>query len=304
MDLKRLLPIVAIILLVILTGCTVTKQYPSLDLNDIEVQPDSPQEFSETFRVALAAITSTQSSIVYYEELLDLLEKELGRPIEIIQRNTYAEINELLRTGQVDLAFICTYAYVSGHDQFDLELVAAPVKDGQAQYQSYIIVRQDSGIDSFDRLKGKRFAFSDPMSTTGYLYPMSLLKKQGKGPEMFFADFCFTYSHDNSTRAVFEGIVDGAAVESLVYRQMAEKEPQITGALKIINKSSFFPSPPVVVRAGLPEELKKQLDEFFLNLSNDEEGKRILTNMGLDGFIQVEDSLYDNVRTMGKVVQP
>ncbi|GAW91242.1 phosphate/phosphite/phosphonate ABC transporter substrate-binding protein [Calderihabitans maritimus] len=301
---RLLLLVIGLVLLLFFAGCSRTKDYPQINFQDLEITESFKKNTEQdSLRVALSSITSTRKSISYYEELLRLLEKTLGRPIEVVQRNTYAEVNELLRTGQIDLAFICTYSYVTGHDQFGLELVAAPVRDGKTKYQSYIIVRKDSEIDSFEQLEGKKFAFTDPMSTTGYLYPMALLREQNKEPESFFSDYSFTYSHDNSIKAVQQGVVDGAAVESLVFKHMAEKEPEIINDLKIIKKSPAYFSPPVVVRPGLPEELKKQLKEFFINLDSSGEGRYILDKMGLEGYRQVEDSDYDSVRLLGKVVQ-
>ncbi|MBO8168902.1 MAG: phosphate/phosphite/phosphonate ABC transporter substrate-binding protein [Thermoanaerobacteraceae bacterium] len=297
-----LMLVLFLLLSLVVDGCGETGQYPYIDFNDTEqVQNVAKKSEDMPLRVALAAMTSTKSSISYYEELLDLLSKTLNRPVKLIQRNTYAEVNQLLRTGQIDVAFICTYSYVTGHDQFGLELVAAPVKNGEPKYQSYIIVRRDSGIESFADLKGKKFAFTDPMSTTGYLYPMSLLKKQyNSSPEKFFADYIFTFSHDNSIKAVSHGIVDGAAVESLVFKHMAENEPEVTSKVKIIKKSSEFASPPVVARPGLDKSLKRQLVRFLTTLDDTEQGRKILAKMGLEEFRQIDDAAYDSVRALGR----
>ncbi|SJZ89589.1 substrate-binding domain-containing protein [Selenihalanaerobacter shriftii] len=274
-----------------------SKQVTRSDLKVTQVKHNDP------LRISLAAITSTKESITYYEKLLTLLEEKLDRPIEIVQRKTYSEVNELLRTEEVDMAFICTYSYVSGHDSFGLELLAAPQKDGKANYYSYIIVREDSGINNFDDLQGKRFAFTDPMSNTGYNYPMTLLKWRGKRSENYFKSYIFTYSHDNSIKAVMEGIVDGAAVDHMVYKYFLKINSQNKDSLKVIKKSPKFTTPPVVVRPGLNSETKQKLQNFFMTLDESSNGKDILKNMGLDGYEIVSDKDYNSVRKLRKELE-
>ncbi|SDC00203.1 MULTISPECIES: substrate-binding domain-containing protein [unclassified Candidatus Frackibacter] len=278
--------------------------YPFVSFNeriaksDLKLVKANNTKKSDPLRVSLASITSTKESVTYYEELLVLLEKKLNMPVEIVQRKTYSEVNELLRAGEIDMAFICTFSYVSGHDSFGLELLAAPQKDGVAKYCSYILVRQDSGIDSFTDLQGKRFAFTDPMSTTGYTYPMALLKRRGMNPENYFSSYIFTYSHDNSIKAVTEGIVDGAAVDHMVYQQLLKTNLQGKDNLKVVKESPKFTTPPVVVRPGLDVEIKQNLQEFFMTLDESPNGKEILKNMGLDAYKKVSDSDYNSVRKL------
>jgi phosphonate transport system substrate-binding protein len=90
----------------------------------------------------------------------------------LIQRGTYAEINELIRTGGADVAFVCGGAHVDGQHEFGMKLLVAPQMRGETMYFSYIIVPRDSNAQSLTNLRGKRFAFSDPLSNSGYLAPL------------------------------------------------------------------------------------------------------------------------------------
>jgi len=117
---NRYLTMLIIVLLFtfLVSGCGQTENPPYIDFQDREVIQNTkltPEQIP--LRISLASITSTQNSVSYYEELLDLLSETIERPVKLVQRNTYAEVNELLRTGQIDVAFICTNAYVTGHDQ-------------------------------------------------------------------------------------------------------------------------------------------------------------------------------------------
>ena len=118
-------------------------------------------------------------------------------------------VDTLIEHGEVDLAFVCTSAYVAGHDHFGMELLAAPEVDGQQVYYSVLIVPADSPAQEMIDLQGKVFAFTDPMSHSGRVYPTYLLQQLGTTPEEFFSRTFFTYSHDKAIEAVTESDKSG-----------------------------------------------------------------------------------------------
>jgi len=173
------------LLTVFISGCNdVPNDSIDISLKNMEaVDNNKHEDKSNILRVAFSSITSPKESIIYYSDLLKYIEKELNIKIEVIQRKTYQEVNDLIEAGEVDLAFICTYAYTLGTKQFGLQPFLVPQKNGKITYQSYIIVPQDSSIINFDEFKGKRFAFTDPLSNTGFLYPKYLLKQKKETAE-------------------------------------------------------------------------------------------------------------------------
>jgi len=305
---KIRLPITVLILIVVLTafisGCiNLPNDSIDISLKDMEHVDNNrkQEEKSNTLRVAFSSITSPKESIIYYSDLLKYIENELGMKVEVIQRKTYQEVNDLIEAGKVDLAFICTYAYTLGTKHFGLQPFLVPQKNGKVTYQSYIIVPQDSTIFSFDELKGKRFAFTDPISNTGFLYPKYLLK-QKRETESFFKHTMFTYSHDNSIKAVADKLVDGAAVDGLVFDYLIDRKPEIRDKVRIINKSEEFGIPPVVVSPKVSTETKDKLKRIFLNLHNSEEGRVILEHLKIEKFLEQEDGNYDSIREMANEV--
>jgi phosphonate transport system substrate-binding protein len=264
----------------------------------MESTEELPQEEQEVLRVAIACIVSACESIVTYEALLNYLQDYIQMPIQVIQRGTYAEVNDLLRAGTVDLAFISSYSYVTNEREFGCELLAVPVLEGQMPYCSYIIVHQDSMISSFEELRGKSFTFTDPGSTMGRLYPLYLLKQMGEKPDDFFSYHIFTYSSDNAMRSVADFLVFGAAVNSLVYHHLTQREPVEFKDLVVIHKSESLSTNPVVTKAGLNEEMKEKLRSFFITMHKTEEGRRILSDLKFTRFEAKDSSYYDDIRLM------
>lgn len=204
----------------------------------------------------------------------------------------------MIEAGDVDVAFVCGRPYIDGHDEIGLELLVAPQVHGKTVYYSYVIVPTNSPTERFDELRGKTFAFADPMSNSGKLAPTYLLAQIGETPGSFFREFVYTYAHDKSIRAVAQGIVDGAAVDQLIWDYLDTTNPELTAETRVIETSGPYGMPPVVVRPGLDPELKERLRHLLLSMHEDDRGKEILEGMMVDRFVAIDDSAYDSIREM------
>ncbi len=254
------------------------------------------RESQPPLRVAIAAVISPRESFRYYDDLLGYLSQRLGRPVERLQRPTYAETNDLIRYGGADVAFVCTLAYVVGHDTFGMELLAAPIVNGRQTYRSLIIVPSRSDARDVDGLRGRRFAYSDPLSNSGRLAPVDMLLQRGEDPDTFFRRAIFTYSHDKSIRATADALVDGAAVDSLVYATLASADPAIEAQTRVVWASPEFGTPPVVVNPSLDKSLKADIARLLRDMHVDSEGRDILDVLAIDRFAPISNSAYDPIR--------
>lgn len=294
---KTLCAAIAVLMLSCIAGCKKEEQKKIvLEQVKTEVRENSAQE--KYIRIAVGGMITPKEGIAYYRQFLDYVQEKLGTKVYYVDREDYAEINEMLRTKHLDAAFVCSGPYVDGHKQFKLELLAAPQAYGATVYYSYIIVAKDSPLRSFNELRGRRFAFTDPLSNSGKLAPTYMLAKMNETPESFFKSFIFTKAHDKAIKAVAQGIVDGAAVDSLIWEYLNKTNPEFTSKTRILKKSPPYAIPPVVVPAGLDPVLKKQLKQIFLNAHTDPEGREILYKMMIDRFVVINDSAYDSVREM------
>jgi len=279
-----------------------TTAVPSIDLTNLQPLPTSADTEVELLRVAIAAVFSPQGSAESYAPLLDYLSAKLGRPIERVQRRTYAEVNDLLRTGDVDLAFVCTSSYLLGHEQFGLELLVVPQVNGKTTYSAEIIVATKSSISEVADLQGKVFAFTDPTSFSGRIYPAYLLQQMGVVPESFFSRFFFTYSHDKAIYAVAEGQADAASVDSLVLDFALKRDPALMQKIRVIHTSPAFGIPPVVVSPSIRPQLRAVLTEILLNMNLDSDGLIALQVLDYDGFITSSDDNYQSAKEIESAV--
>jgi len=288
-----------------LSACSNNETLPNVQLSRIPAQKLSTpyQVGDQVLRVAVAPVNSPRETLTLYQGLVTYLGQRLGRPAELLQGKTYAEINDLVRSGDVTLALVCTNAYLEGQADFGMEALVVPQVEGKTVYYSYLIVPQDSLVNSLEGLAGRTFAFSDPLSNSGRLVVVYRLQQMGERPETFFQRHIFTYSHDNSIKAVAQKLVDGAAVDSLVYDDLAIRQPELVARTRIITRWGPYGINPLVVHPRLDSALKARLRELLLTMPQDPEGQAVLAKLRVDRFVLPDETSYDSIRVMRAAVR-
>ena len=286
-----------------MTGCSNNEGVVAINLSNTQkLDTKSDHSGNEIIKIAVGGMITPKEGFMYYKKFLDYIGDRLGKKVKFIDKESYAVINDMLEAGNVDVAFVCGGPYVDGHKKFGMELLVAPKAYGETVYYSYIIVHKGSSIKSFENLRGKKFAFTDPLSNSGKLAPTYMLAKMQESPKTFFGSSEFTYAHDKSIQAVAEGVVDGAAVDSLIWEYVNRISPEHASKTTIVRKSDPYGIPPVVVRPDMDPSIKKELKEIFLKVHEDKEGREILKGMMVDKFVVIDDSHYDSIREMKQFI--
>lgn len=268
-----------------------------------EPRTSSPETYSEfmpgkspNLRVAVAPLMSPERTYPLYLPIVKYLAARVGKKPQLIERQTYSEVNELVRENACDLAFVGDYPFVLGERNFGMRALVVPQVQGQITYQSYVLVPHHSGAKSLLDLKGKKFAFADILSNTGWLFPAVWLKKNGANAESFFSSYFITGSHDLSIQAVISGLADGTAVNSQIYDLMVDQNPQILKETRLIQKSPLYGIPPVVTSKNIDPVLRASLLKALLGMHQDPEGKKALAGLRIEKFRVADPALYDSVR--------
>jgi phosphonate transport system substrate-binding protein len=225
------------------------------------------------------------------------LEERMQRPIEFVTRSSYREISDLIRSSQLDFAWICGYPYVRYRDE--LHLVAVPVWQGKPLYRSYIIVAADdrrTGAVAEDH--AGVFAYSDPDSNSGHLYPRFALIRGGRDPDAFFSRTFFTWAHRLVVRAVAEGVAHGGAVDGYVYDMVATLQPQLVARTRIVQRSPYFGHTPFVARHDIDADDERRFFDALASMTVDPRGQALLRAMQLDGFVRGTGALFDSIAEM------
>ena len=249
-------------------------------------------------RIAVASMLTPSSNFEAYGSLIEYMGTHMGRRTSLVQRSTYGEVNELIADGDVDLAFVCSGAYIELRQRGEARLLVVPVVDGATTYHSLILARQHLVVSSLDDLRGSTFAFVDPLSNTGFLFPSWCMKQRGETAESFFSETVFSNSHEYSIGMVAGGMVDAAAVANLVFDAVVAERPELRDKVQIVEQSMGFGIPPVVVRTGLDESLEASFRHVLLSADEDEHGQAALDRLGFDGFVLGDEAAYDRGEQM------
>ncbi|WP_405738719.1 phosphate/phosphite/phosphonate ABC transporter substrate-binding protein [Anaerovibrio slackiae] len=248
-------------------------------------------------RIAFASVISPIETRKSYQKMVDYIAGELGRPAVLVQRKTYEELNMLLAGGEADIAFISTGAYTSYNGMIPLELLAMVQTDGTVFYKAYFIVNADSNITTFSQLRGRTFAFTDPLSYSGRLaVDYMLMEEYQATPEKFFQRCFYTYSHDRSLWAVENKLADGAGIDSQIYDYARKNDSRLEEKIRIIGVMKPTPTGPVVMRQDLPTETKQRLQEIFFHMDENPEMAEVMRQVIIDKFVSPQPEVYDELK--------
>lgn len=287
--------ILSLIIISICAGCG--NKNVQIDFTKIqENTPKSVVSNEPPLRVAFASVITPQKTRHTYQAIINAISKEMNRPVILLQRKTYEELNILLANGEADIAFISTGAYASYHGIHPIELLSMVKTNNTIFYQTYIIVPSDSKITAFEQLRGHTFAFTDPLSYSGKMAIDNLLYKYKDTPESFFSNYFYTYNHDKSLVAVADHLADAASIDSQVYDHILTTNPKLAARVKIIERLEEAPTGPIVVQSTLPLKDKQKLQDILFNLHNNKDIQPQLSNIMIDQFVPPQPNLYKKLK--------
>ena len=255
---------------------------------------------SDKLTIGLIPSEDSQAMIEASKQVLSRLESTLGMPVVPYVATDYNGIIEAGRSGKLDVAYLGPFSYVLATSVADVEAFAVAVtkKTGQSAYHSVILARKDSGIRELADLKGRTFAFVDPSSASGHLFPKAGLEQAGFDPGTLFSRVIFSGSHDASILAVENHKVDAAAVADRIFSSAAAKQMIKQDDFQVVWSSRPIPESPMVWRKKLDPALKLKVAAALASIKDVPWGDQGV----LDGFQPTTDSAYDVVRDTAKVL--
>ncbi|MDQ0083071.1 phosphonate transport system substrate-binding protein [Variovorax boronicumulans] len=251
--------------------------------------------------IGLIPAEDSQAMIESSRQVLDSLQQQLGMPVKPFVATDYNGVIEALRSKKLDVAYLGPFSYVLANQIADVEAFAVAVtkKTGQSSYKSVIIARKESGLAKTADLKGRTFAFVDPTSASGHLFPKAGLLQAGYDPETFFSRVIFSGSHDASILAVGNKKVDAAAVADRILASAIAKGQVKADELEIVWSSNPIPESPMVWRKDLDPALKAKIAKALANVKDLPWGDQGVLN----GFQPTNDAAYNVVRDTAKVLK-
>jgi phosphonate transport system substrate-binding protein len=262
-----------------------------------------PSNSAKILRVGFVPAEDAQQVIQNAQPIVEILQKQLGMEVQPFVATDYTGVVEALRVNKLDVAFLTPASYVLAKNEANVRVVLKSERKGSPYYYAAIITRADSGIKSLEDLRGKTFAFGDPLSTSANVFPRKMLYERGIDPVRDFKQILYSGGHDATVLAVLNGKVDAGATyanspdsqDTAWMRYL--KKPEDIKKIRAIAFSEPIPADNLVLSGSLDERIAKKVEEIFLNLSRDPQGKKMLRDLyQIDGFVPATDKDYDSVR--------
>ena len=244
--------------------------------------------------MGLSPIANSEKLIEDTAPLHKMLGDEIGRPVEGFIATNYIGVVEALGTGTIDFALIPPFAYILANKKNGTEALLTSInKHDEPGYYSVLLVRTDSGIEKVEDLKGKKVAFVDPSSTSGYIFPAVILKDHGIDIEKDIT-YQFAGGHDKALQLLVNGDVDAIGTYEDAITKFAKEFPEVTEKVKVLQKSDLIPGITLVVSSKVDDATKQKIKDAFLKVTSTQEGQDLTLKLfGIKGF---EEANIDNYK--------
>jgi phosphonate transport system substrate-binding protein len=230
--------------------------------------------------ISLVPSKDTKSLMHSAGELSDWLHKETGYSFDINIPTSYVAVVEAIGSKRVDIAYLNTTNFFMAEEKYGAEVQFITLNiDGQAQYKGQFIVRADSPIHKLEDLKGKKIAYVDPTSASGYILPAYLLKSKNVKP----AEAVFAGKHDSVVSMVYQKQVDvGTTFYALpekngepmdARRLVAAQYPDVWQKIRILDFTVSLANDALVFRKDLEPVIKQNLIKAIEKWAASPEGK-------------------------------
>ena len=231
----------------------------------------------------------------------EFLKKDTGLHFEIKVPLNYISVVESFGSKKADIAIINTFGYILAREKYNVTARLRGVHYGRRTYNGQIIVRKDR-IKKIESLQGKKFAFVDPASASGYLMPTHLLKEKKIQP----SETIFAGRHDTVVIMVYQGKVDAGAT---FYSPAAEGNPQdarklvktqypdVFDKLQILTLTDDIPNDPIIFSQEFPLELQNKIVQSLKKWIRTPEGALAMMDLyNMNDLSDTSDAEYDQIR--------
>lgn len=250
----------------------------------------------QPFVVSGVIINSDSASLI--ERFIKHLSTRAGYPLRVVYVNKYSELSRILRKNPKAIGWTCGAPYVQDSESAGQQLIAVPLFNKKPTYHSLILTRSNRTEKTLADFKNGVLAYSDPRSNSGFLSPKYALHNQGIDINEHFRLLLNTGSHEGSIEALIDGLVDVAAIDEYVWVSYLKLHPEANKTLHELERMGPFPFTPIVAGNNVGASDINKLSSALLNMNNDTEGQKLLSEFYLDGFVEKKSAFYQPIKNM------
>jgi phosphonate transport system substrate-binding protein len=234
----------------------------------------------------------------------ELVTREVGRRLGIETELVVETSYDSCERDENEVCFVCSLPYVTFERRgLDLAVpIAAPVLigdryGGRPVYFSDVIVARDSPFRSFADLRGRSWAYNEPLSHSGYGITRYHLVELGETGG-FFGEVIKAEFHEESIRMVARGDVDASAIDSQVLEIALRDDPAVAARLRVVEALGPSTIQPVAVSRRVPEDVREAIRNVLLTMTDERAVREQFAACLIERFVAVDSASYDDIRMM------
>ena len=256
----------------------------------------------QTLRLAFIPQENPDKLLGDIESITDWLSGELGMPIKGFVTIDHAAAVEALRNGDADISFMGALPFVLAEAEIGAVPLLSELYRGKSSYTGRIFVRKDSGIKALADLENRDIAFADPISESGYLYPLAEFERAGliarpEEAERFFGRLFFAGGYQQAMQAMAQGLVDAAGASQYADLLLT---PAQQAEVTWIGESPAIPSHLIIARPELDTGLRARFVAAMLKLNEPEHRDKLRHLYGPDGYVPADPDAFNGVRELAR----
>lgn len=257
----------------------------------------------KVIKMGFVPLKNSEKLVEDLKPISDYLSERLGVKVEAFTASNYIGVVEGLGSGSVDFGIIPPFSSLLAQKQSNAKpILTSKGKTGKPGYTAELYVRKDSGIKSLQDVKGKKVAFVDPSSSSGYIYPGAMLVEAGLNLDKDIS-YQFSGGHDKSLQLLLNKDVDVIATFDGVEDRYAKDFPQAKTDIQKLATSDMIPGIMVTTSSKMDKELQEKLEKALRDVENDPKMKELFTKMfSITGFTDVDQDAYKKVEATAKVM--
>ena len=259
---------------------------------------------------------------IYFTPSVDnkVIEKNSKTFVKYLKKNTnlsfkvtvptdYVTVIEALGSKRADISIMNSFGYLLANQKYGAKAKLKVIRRGKDYYRGQIIAHIDSKIKTIKDIEGKKFAFTNPASTSGFLFPLKILVDNKITPKSTI----YAKSHINVVKMIYRKKADAGATfysspsgngDFKDARVLIKKQfPDVGEKIKIIEITENIPNDPFVFRKNFPKDLEKKFIKTLKKFLSTKTGKKTFDNIyGVTGVVDAQDSNYNSLRDLIKTV--
>ena len=235
-------------------------------------------------KLGVVPYKSPMAIVELYGPIASVLTRKLGKQVLVVTAIGYDQFLQRIYDKQYDIIALGSTLYFKAHDRSGYEAVAR----GYPSFRCGIIVRNTSGIDDIEQLRGKSLAAVNIMDRVGYKLQERILLKHGINIDHDM-EIHFRGKFDSVIYAVLNGQDDAGAI-----RLDALQKPvfdRVRKKIKIIYTSGENPQFPFAVRSTMDPIMRERIGAALTSITmKHPESAAILHSLNIQGIERITNS--------------